>query len=740
MLRSLLLAPAGVLAVVGLLGAQGMEPHNIPRLSGPIRMDGRSDEVEWQAIEPLPMVLHQPTFEGTPSERTEVRIAHDDHYLYVAGRMYDSEPSAMQVTSLKRDHLTATEDWLCLNLDTFNDKENLLSFCTTPGGIRSDLAIFNDAQGVLPMNPSWNTFWDVAVVRSEEGWFAEMRIPFSSLRFQDQRGRVTMGLITWRYIPRKRETVIFPAIPPKWGFWSMWKPSQAQVVTLEGIERRNPLYVAPYVLAGYDQSAALNGAETAYDLNGTPTREAGMDVKYGLTSNLTLDVSVNTDFAQVEADDQQVNLTRFSLFFPEKRVFFQERSSVFDFITEGSDRLFYSRRIGLTSAGEPTRIYGGARMIGRVGEWDVGMLNMQAAGEGGLGSENMGVVRLRRQVLNPNSYVGGIFTSRVGVGGSYNRGYGVDGLFRLFDQDYLGLKLAQTADHERGSGWGASLASAMWQRRTQDGLGYTMDLTRVGDGYHPALGFIRRTDYTRLGSLVSYGWRPGESSPILTHTLALEGMGYLRNRDRSTESVQGVVRWTLETKRGRSVEVATLLDYDDLEQEFTLDRSSGVSVLPGSYTFTGISARYGTPAGGLRRATWRAEGGSFYDGWRVAAGVEPTWSLGEHLSLGGAYQFNRVAFPDRGQAFNAHIGRVRTEAMLNTKLSATAFLQFSSTTDAVGVNVRMRYNPREGNDVYVVYNEGLNVDRERLSPALPLRSSRTLLVKYSHTFPLSLFD
>jgi hypothetical protein len=323
--------------------------------------------------------------------------------------------------------------------------------------LRSDFTISKDAMGMVdptqgPFNMSWNTFWDVKTTKNNQGWFVEMRIPFSSMRFKEKDGKVVMGLICIREIAHKNEVDIFPAIPPNWGQTSAYRPSKAQEITFEGLKSKKPFYIAPYVIGGYQQDYTLNDQATGYKLSESPTFNAGLDVKYGLTNNLTMDLTVNTDFAQVEADDEQINLTRFSLFFPEKRTFFQERSSVFSFDFEPGGSLFYSRRIGLNGS-EQVPIYGGARITGMAGKWDIGFLDMQThavdPGEDGsnsLTSENYGIFRLRRQVINENSYIGGIVTTRIGTDGSYNTAYGADGMFKVSDNDYFNVKLAQVLD------------------------------------------------------------------------------------------------------------------------------------------------------------------------------------------------------------------------------------------------------------------------------------------------------
>ena len=378
----------------------------LPRITEEIHLDGKLDESVWKRIAPLPLTMNSPTFGGTPTERTEIRIAYDDNYLYASGAFYDSDPSGVRANNLIRDGVNFSDDRFALILDTFNDNENALGFLVNPAGARADFTVYNDGESNRgpPLNFSWNTFWDAAVTRTDEGWFVEVRIPFTSLRFQDHDGRVIMGLIAWRAIARKNEVLTFPAIPTKFR-WGTYKPSIAQDVVLEGVYSRKPIYISPYVLGGIEQTPELNANETAYTIQQKLTRNVGLDVKYGLTSNLTMDLTLNTDFAQVEADDERVNLTRFSLFFPEKRPFFQERAAVFDFNTGQQSRVFYSRRIGLGPGGELIPIYGGIRLIGRIGRWDMGFLNMQTApyDAADLPSENFGVLRFRRQVLNSNS-------------------------------------------------------------------------------------------------------------------------------------------------------------------------------------------------------------------------------------------------------------------------------------------------------------------------------------------------
>jgi hypothetical protein len=350
------------------------EPVEIQRLTAPVVIDGLPTEEAWQQIDPLPLTMYQPVYMGEMTERTVIRVAYDDEYLYVAGELYDSEPDKIVANTLYRNRYSGDETFAII-LDSFNDNENAKWFFVTPTGVRVDMQVSNDSEGGNSVNRDWNTHWEAAAVITEEGWFAEIKIPFSSLGFREMNDEVIMGMIAYRWMARQAERHIYPAISPEWsrGFS---KPSQAQKVRFRGIEYQRPLYITPYLLGGFEQRNVQNPAENGYSRQTDYVAEPGLDIKYPVTGNMNLDITVNTDFAQVEADEAQVNLSRLPLFFPEKRQFFQERADIFDFNLGGNNSLFYSRRIGLYQ-GQQVRILGGARLAGRTGMWDLGLLNMQ---------------------------------------------------------------------------------------------------------------------------------------------------------------------------------------------------------------------------------------------------------------------------------------------------------------------------------------------------------------------------
>ncbi|MDX1418733.1 MAG: DUF5916 domain-containing protein [Rubricoccaceae bacterium] len=708
----------------------------VPRLAGPITLDGRVDEAAWEVVAPLPLVTHWPTFGEAPSEPTEIRLAYDDAYIYLSCRCY-APPEAVFAASFERDLYTLGTDYLSIALDTYNDNQTGVTFSTSPTGSRTDGTLSGDT-GVN--DATWNTFWDAEATVTPEGWFAEMRIPFSSLRFQPVDGRVVMGLSTWRYLGKKNELDVFPAIPPEWGFWSMNKSSQFQKVVFEGVGARRPVYVTPYALGGFGQTFDLDDDAAAYVRTDDAVTEVGGDLKMSFGDDLTLDLTLNTDFAQVEADNAQVNLTRFSLFFPEKRQFFLERASLFNFDLGGSNRLFYSRRIGLQD-GEAVRILGGGRLVGRVGAWEVGLIDLQTARrttglepDDVLPSENLGVLRLRRQAFNPYSTVGGLVTSRIGDDGTANVALGLDGDVRLADNAYAELRWAQTfddADSTAGLLDRARLRVAV-ESRAYTGFGYAAKVERAGRDYRPDLGFEQRDDFTITGARLWRGWGAAEGSPFARHQAQVGGGLFFRNEDGSVETVDSSVSWGGVFTSGASVDAAVDVTHDDLRDGFSL--SDEAEVLPGAYTFAAASLGYETPGGQPLRTNVDAGAGTFYDGWRLTARVGPTWAVSKHLTLGGSYELNRIAFPDRDQTFLAHVGRLRVQAALDTRWSLASLVQLNSAADAGLANLRLRYNPREGSDLYLVVNWGFNTDELRASTGRPFTDQRAVLAKYTYTF------
>ena len=704
-------------------------PIELSRLTSPVVIDGVLDDAAWKSIPALPLTMYTPVFRGTPTQRTEIRVAYDDEYFYAAGWFYDTDPSRIRVNSLYRDRWNG-DDALAIYIDAFNDNQNAKWFGITPAGMRFDVLVSDDG---ATTNGNWDTFWTARTTITSEGWFAEVRIPFSSIGFHpDAEGKATMGLTVTRLVSRLEERVTFPEIDPKFEFR---RPSKAQDVVLRNVRSHTPVYVTPYVLTGMARtSVAPPPGTSAFGIARKTSRELGVDVRYPLSGNLTLDLTANTDFAQVEADDQQVNLDRFPLFFPERRRFFQEGSGIFDFVAGGGARLFHSRRIGLASDFSPVPIYGGARLVGRVGGWDVGFLEMQTERQGPSPSENFGVLRLRHPVFNAFSTAGLMVTSYNGAGRT-NLGLGADGVFRVTGDHYVTLKYSATLDSKDSSAVSLgdrSLFDFKWERRVSRGLQFNVNATHLARDYRPEIGFLQRTDYTTANVGGNYFIYTDNSSWLRRYYPGGLAFTTWRNSDHALESAQYAVWVEWDTKGGGNGWVEPKLFHENVAQEF---RIGGATVPAGAYDFADLQVYLSMGAGKRLRTAMDFRSGTYFDGTRTQVILTPTWNVSPHLELGTDYQLSHLDFGKRDQVENLQVARFRVRAALNVQASGNAFVQYNSTTDRLDFNVRLRYAFAEGTDLWLVYNEGLDTDpvRDLGGVRSPTSLARTVLVKYTHT-------
>ncbi|MCX6333705.1 MAG: DUF5916 domain-containing protein [Bacteroidia bacterium] len=712
-------------------------PMVITRMTGAINFDGIPDEVVWQSVPALPMVMHKPDFGKEPTETTVAKILYDDEYLYVSGYINFKDPSNIRAVGKKRDYRTGSSDWLGITLDSYYDRKNAFGFYTNPNGVRLDTQFQNDyADPAADVNWSWDTFWDVKTAISNQGWSAEIRIPFSSLRFQTENNSTNMGITVLRSSPGllMPEMSTFPAIPPDYA-GPFYKPSLTAPIVFYGINPDKPLYFAPYLSVGVGQANKVNEAGTGYKMSSTFKYEAGLDLKYSLTNNLTMDFTVNTDFADVEADDQKINLTRYSLYFPEKRDFFLEKADVFDFSFLGGNNMFYSRRIGLYD-GYPVRIYGGARMTGRINKWDIGFLDLQTSHFEENPSENFGVFRTKRSVFNQNSYIGGIVTSKLGMNGNYNLGYGFDGVVKVISDDYLTIRWAQTFENDSANKFLDMFPSRFlieWEHRLQTGFGYDFVYTWSGDQFNPGVGFEAKDNYYGYRGILRYGWLPGNNKPIKYHKTSLTYYDFWNTRSGLHETTFSALEWYFEARKGSTGTATLTLESEDLVKDLPLGNNQA-NVTPGNYLFMFLTAQYSTSSKHALSSGFKCEAGSFYDGRKLSFSATPKINIGASFSVNLTYNLDYVNFPDRSIQFTNHILGVKGEMTLTTKTSLSAFAQYNTSVNKVYSNVRFRFNPKEGNDLWLVYDEGLNTSLMRETPTLPLTSTRTILLKYTYTF------
>jgi hypothetical protein len=455
-------------------------------------------EAVWSRADSLTDFRQREPLEGAPaSERTVVKVVRDGDAVYIAVHAYDRDPAAIRATQLRRDADLSSDDNVTLLIDSFHDRRSAFLFQTNPNGAMWDAQF----TGVDILDQNWNGIWDVVVARDSTGWIAIFRIPFSTLRFRSGAG-AAFGFNVRRFIRRKNEETLWRGWGRTQGLYQLL--AEGDLVGLGILERRRSVALRPYFLAR--AVAPEHDSVGARLTQGFLGGKGGIDAKMALTPTLTGDLTINTDFAQVEADQQVINLTRFPLFFPEKREFFLESSGIFAFGTEGRAQMFYSRRIGLDTLGVPYPILGGARATGRIGAWTLGVLDART---GGLDQANDAVVRVKRDLLD-RSYVGAMLIDRAGPGvGGGQRSGGIDLDFPLVVRGYNVEPSFWIAGSQTSGVGGTPLAWRYGTDFPNDLFDNFVSLYRIDSGYAPPLGFVRRTGIWETTGHIDYMPRPG---------------------------------------------------------------------------------------------------------------------------------------------------------------------------------------------------------------------------------------
>ncbi|HEY8780006.1 MAG TPA: DUF5916 domain-containing protein [Mucilaginibacter sp.] len=734
--KNLILFLSWILLVIHCVNAQQRTsaPYIVHRLKSPVTFDGLSNEPEWQEIQPLPLAMIYPHFRGKPSGKTEIRVAYDDHYIYFSGRFYYSDSTDIRANTFARDKYSGDDSFDAL-IDSYCDRQNAFKFTTNPLGNRNDAAILNDASGNTDwFNRNWDTYWDVKTVIKNHAWFMELRIPFKSLRFQSDHGKVIMGMTLSFYKAANNSRISFPEVPQNIDAAHL-KASLMQDFQFEGVYSEKPIYITPYLLGSINQQAAP--AASGNKLNTQWDKEAGLDVKYSIKSNVTLDLSVNTDFSQVEADDELVNLSRFSLFYPEKRRFFQEQSGLFDFNMGDNTNLFYSRNIGLSPAGQPVRIYGGARLVGRVGNTEFGILSMQVAPNNRLNDttqlENMTVLRVRQNIINASSYIGGMFTSRVNKEGKYNFAYGADYNWNVIKQNFLTVRFAHANGDELQNS-PASSGNRLFvnlEDRNKAKLFYQVALASSDSSFNPGIGFVDRSGFISTRAKLGYGIFSNGQSILQSQTAGLTTYEYIDKHSGQLESLGVGPTYEWLWNSGMDILVNPEFYHEYLSRPLPLN--GNVSIPIGKYNYTGLNVIWQSYQTNNLRGTGSFYAGQFYDGGLFTADFYPTWYASKYLEISPEYELNIARFPDRNTSFTSQIVRLRLNTALNVHFFSNAFIQYDNLADNIAANIRLRYNFSEGRDIYLVYNTNLNTDRYRLQPVLPLTDNRSVILKFIYT-------
>jgi hypothetical protein len=698
----------------------------IPQDQAP-RIDGRLDDEAWLLGQASGNFVQREPHPGAPSsEPTEFRVLYDDRTLYFGVWAYDSNPGGIHATEMKRDSGLNKGDRIAIVIDTFFDRRNGFYFATNPLGAMKD-AQYTDNSRVR--NNDWNAVWECRTSRDGRGWYVEIAIPLGQLRFDERIAERTWGLNVARSIVRKNEETYWVPYARSQGVNGFAYLSNAGV--LEGLRdvpasRRLEFvpFVAPQVGRDYQSGRSLSAAD-----------RFGFDARVGLTATLTADLTFRTDFAQVEADEEVVNVTRFSLFFPEKRQFFTESAGLFNYGKPGVESgdfgpgllpLFYSRRIGLHD-GREVPILGGGRVTGRVGPYSVGVLNLETgtasftASTGqplSFGRANYSVVRVKRDLFS-QSTVGAIVLNRQGgPGAAYNRAAGFDFNWVINAEARFTTLLARTFSPGVSKGDVAAAFDFAYQRDA-----YNFDLTYldVGEGFNAEMGYIRRTDVRNPRVKAAWTPRPGWKG---VRQLSFGGLaeGYF-GHDGRTESHTRQATAGVTFSDTSLLECELARDYDLLEEPWTLGRTT---LGRGGYRWTTARVAYASSPRHRVAGSGYLEAGSYYGGDRTTASGTMTVIPRETLSIDLGYARNRIALPGAAPYVTNTVS-TRLSYSFSPTLFAKAFVQYNDDRRLATLNLLLWSIYRPGSDLYIVYNEGWDTGLD--GPRLAQVRNRSLAVK-----------
>ena len=661
-------------------------------------LDGLLDEPSWSVADSTTGIfwLTQPQAGFPAPDRTVIRMIYDDEALYMGAVLYDPEPHRAISAGLEQDFSPQASDIFGVAIDASRDKQSAYVFGANPAGAKWDAQSFNDGAAI---NSAWEGIYEVETSTFAEGWILEMRIPLTTLRFPRGEGEQSWGLNFSRQVRRRNEYATWAAIPRQFRVFRM-----SEAGTLEGLPAFEPgrnLQIKPFFTgSNLEGQNYPDGAVREYDV--------GLDAKWAVTPRLVLDLTALTDFSQVEADEEQVNLTRFSLFFPEKRDFFLENDGIFTFADDATRtfrsgasprnfKLFHSRRIGLSDTRQPLPIGGGARLSGRIGRYEVGLMEMQTLRDGSSPAENFAVARVRRSLLT-RSDVGFIFVNRQAtagaVGDSFSRAAGVDANFR-FDRLQVNAYGALTDDPGADGDRSIGTVQVGWRDPVFD---FSVMGKHVGGAFRPEVGFVSRTAVNQwFASGGVHVQRPVpwlmEVNPFVDVSEYYSSGGAFESR----EIKPGLMviandggRFSADYSRRdeRIAETSTIL---------------GIPLAAGDYAFDVVSVSYASSGGRLLSGNVRFSTGEFFDGDRSSVSGTVTVRANEHLLLEGSAERNRIELG--GTPIDADLFRARMQFGYNTRTFLSSFVQYNRVERELLTNVRFNLIHAPLSDIFLVFSE-----------------------------------
>mgnify|MGYP001174888322 FL=1 len=697
-------------------------------------IDGRViNDPAWESLPEINTFTQKSPDEGEPvTERTVVKVMYSTNKLYIAAVCYDSNPEKIVITDTRRDAPLNNTDSFMFILDTFQDQQNGYVFGTNAGGIEYDAQVSKGGEGMSisirrqsvgtgdAFNINWDAQWEVKTNIGDYGWSAEFAIPFKTLRYATGNEQ-DWGINFQRVIAHKQEQVFWAPIPRQ---YSLNRLMNAGTITGIKVPNARTLKIMPYGL-GSKNNVVLEtkSSSTASDF--------GLDVKFGVTSSLILDLTYNTDFAQVEADEQQINLDRFSLFFPEKRGFFLENAGLFSIgenTFSGPDiEMFFSRRIGISPNGEPLPIVGGGRLTGTAGGFRIGALNMQTKAVNNVtDGDNYSVLRIKKELPNRTSY-GVIMTNRTGLGtdGNLNNSYAIDGSFGVGEAiQFIGFAAKSDPDQDNQDGDTGTYAYLLESNRNTKTLTTQLRFTEVGDNFNPEIGYVKRQGYRKVLFRILNRTRPKDTFGLLEIRPHISFWGYWK-LDGFLETARLHVDNHWEFRNGYRIDTAINFLNEGVVDTFEI--AAGVLVPSGRYDHKEIQIRSNTNLTKPFNIIMVNKIGGFFGGYRQNVDLTIGNRFGNRFTSEIISKYNDVHLP--GGNFITHLIRTRLTYAFSPKIYIQFLVQYNNQSDEWSINSRFIWQKSAATGLYLVFNQTQDYD------GIPIDYKTTSIVlKYSYLF------
>lgn len=664
------------------------------------RVDGHLDDSVWDGIEPMDDFVQRWPNEGAePTEYSWAKVAYDRDNLYFAFNFTDKEAHLIRAKNMERGGRNDRDDHAYIGIDTFLDGRNAFLFEMNALGTQDDALIADEHMTIDSY--SWDAVFESETQITDTGWTMEVRIPFRQLRFPEG-DELTFGLFMRRTVNRKNEIQNWPLVPLSYGTSysdDMKTVSRyGRLTGIKNIRRGHNIEFKPYVITG---AQTVRPDLTVDDKVNDSSFDAGFDLKYGITSNLTLDFTVNTDFAQVEADNTQLNLTRFSLFFPEKREFFLERSGIFEHGDSRRTQTFFSRRIGLTES-----ILVGGRVTGQIGRLNIGLIGIETGPDEGSIGEKLGRIGGKQSANNAVARIqtnfgrrgsAGIIATSYERGDEWNRAIGFDVQQRFGSASNADIWFTNVSDADPDNeDWAGSASVSL----RNDIYGASFSYTSVGENYRPALGFVRRRDMRQTIGTLTYSpyFESGPFRQMTTHVMGIHTNG--QDGELQSWEIDPSIGFTSQARM--TLRISGSHEFDRLERPFYIRPDA--EIVADDYTFTRVGARVNTDPGKRLSGGGNFETGGFYGGDRFDWGVSAGWRQSKYLTLGANLSKSVVDLPIPNGDFSATTASVDILASVSRKLFAKALIQYDNFSRDINANIRIDWIHTPGSDLFLVLN------------------------------------